>query len=218
MNKPSITLQRIILALIAIILLATVFFIWQHNKSTHTLKLITLQNGTMLTPPLKLQPFDLMDIQGHAFTNSRLKGHWSLLFFGFTNCPSICPTTLAKLNKIVLILQANHTKPLPQVVFISVDPERDGPTKIHQYLTNFNKHFIGATGNKEELTKLTKQLGILYKAENPADSNNFISHSGTIILISPSGAWTALFNPPLNSEAIAKDFVRIQNHFKRSSQ
>lgn len=202
-------------ALIASILIAIIviiFIILSQTKTTHR-NTIQLINGTMLQIPYKIKSFKLVDQNDAPFTNANLSGHWSIIFFGFTRCPMMCPTTLSTLNKMYRMLEQKGFKNnLLQVVFISVDPEYDKPDVIKKYLQNFNPNFIGVTGSKAGISSLTKQLGIAYIKEIKSGKSDYeIDHSGTLIIINPSGKWEALINPPhLSAKIIVKDFERIQ--------
>lgn len=189
-----------------------IFIILSQTKKMHR-DAIQLNNGTMLPVPYKIKSFQLVDQNDDPFTNSNLNGHWSIIFFGFTRCPMMCPTTLSTLNKMYRMLKKKGVENnLPKVIFISVDPEYDKPDVIKKYLQSFNSNFIGVTGTKAEIKNLTKQLGIAYIKEIKSGNPDYeIDHSGTLIIINPSGKWEALINPPhFNAEIIVKDFERIQ--------
>src|SRR5215471_14922113 len=119
-----------------------------------------LQSGTRLWPPKSLPDFALLDQDAQPFGNAQLVGHWNLLFFGFTNCGDVCPTTLALLAKTRLSLTDLPVKTQPQVVFFSVDTKRDTPERVKQYVHNFDPSFIGVTGTQQEVEKLTNALGV----------------------------------------------------------
>jgi protein SCO1/2 len=156
-----------------------------------------------------LQPFELVDHTGKAFTNNELEGHWSFIFFGYTHCPDVCPTTLSVLNSVATRLR-DQAEPL-RYIFISVDPERDTPDKLGQFVSYFNADFIGVTGTTEAISQLTRQLGVIAaRVENEADVENYlIDHTASILLIDPDGRFHALFSPPLKAADIASDFIRI---------
>ncbi len=169
--------------------------------------------ATVLPQPRTLNAFTLTDSTNQPFTNQNLSGHWTFLFFGFTQCGSICPTTMASLKQIYANLQADKQK-LPQVVFISLDPERDTLPIIHQYVTGFDPSFQGATGSQKELTLLTQQLSVLYmKVKDPSPTavatDYQIDHSGALLLINPKGALAAVFSMPHDPSQIAKDYTKI---------
>jgi protein SCO1/2 len=169
-------------------------------------------SATVLTPPKVIKPFDLKDSNGGSFTNQNLKGHWTFLFFGFTRCGYVCPTSMATLKQAYEKLEKHTAVPKPQVVFVSIDPERDDLQRIHRYVTSFNPNFKGATGNKPALSELTNQLGILYmkivRKGNSSD-NYDIDHSGTILLVNPEGELRAVFSMPHSADNIAKDYLRL---------
>jgi protein SCO1/2 len=156
-----------------------------------------------------MQPFELIDHTGKPFTNNELEGHWSFIFFGYTHCPDVCPTTLSVLNSVATRLR-DQTESL-RYIFISVDPERDTPDKMGQFVSYFNADFIGVTGTTEAISQLTRQLGVIAaRVENEADVKNYlVDHTASILLIDPEGRFHALFSPPLKAADIASDFTRI---------
>ncbi len=209
MAKDKTLRTPILLIIILIAIVALALGIWLQSDIHKSKKPLAIKNGTVLARPVPLKPFTLTSDEGKPFTNNSLKGHWSLLFFGFTSCPMICPTTLSELNKAYDTLRLNKKKP-PQIVFISVDPKRDSNSRIHNYLANFNSHFIGVTGDASQIDKLTKTVGIAYlKSKKSGEKNYQIEHSGAILVINPKGEWVALLRAPHSGDAIAKDFLRI---------
>ena len=118
--------------------------------------------STIFSPPQDIGTFSLVDTKGRPFNNDSLWGQWTFLFFGFTNCGSICPTEMANLAKLYTILLQDKQNPMPQVVMISVDPDRDTLQKLGAYVTSFNPHFQGATGDKSQINQLASNLSILY--------------------------------------------------------
>ncbi len=200
-----------ITTVIAAALLALAIGLWLQTSANRPAKSVALANGTVLPTPYGITPFKLTNTQGKIFNNKNLRGHWTLIFFGFTHCPMICPTTLSELNKAYQQLKVEDRKSLPKILFVSIDPERDTAPVIKSYLANFNKNFSGVTGNKEELDSLTKQLGIAYmKATKSNEKNYNIEHSGSILVVNPNGEWVAVLSSPKNGNTIAEDFMRIQ--------
>lgn len=202
---------------IAFAVIALFFGVWLQynaNKSDD----MDLDSGTILPIPHDISPFSLVSAEDKPFTNKNLKGHWSLLFFGFTHCPQLCPTTLALLNDAYKNIEKHNHVPLPQVVFISIDPERDTPKKILSFLEGFNKNFLGATGKKDQLDKLTREMSILYaKVEDPdaTDTSMYnIDHSGTVLMVNPLGQLLAVFSTPQDAEELSDDVEKIEAHFK----
>lgn len=167
---------------------------------------------TILPTPKALGEFSLRDQDGNVLNLSRLRGKWSLLFFGFTNCPDICPTTLTILNQVHQYL---GKKPAlldeVQFVFISVDPGRDNVATLKKYVSYFNKDFIGVTGDKKQLAKLAKQLGVFYEVLNQGRKNNYaVNHTAAIFIINKDANYFGLMSPPLDAAAMAARIELIQ--------
>lgn len=191
----------------------SLLFITEAAFANQTKDLNTVMvSATVLTPPKLIKAFDLKDSDGASFTNKNLKGHWTFLFFGFTRCGYVCPTSMATLKQAYEKLEQNKAVPKPQVVFVSIDPERDDLQRIHRYVTSFNQDFKGATGSQLALSQLTSQLGILsmkiVRKGQPTGSYD-IDHSGSILLVNPEGDLRAVFSMPHSADNIAKDYVRL---------
>jgi protein SCO1/2 len=170
-------------------------------------------HGTYLLEPIKIKNFLLMDAHEKKYTKENLKGHWSMIYFGFTHCDMICPTTMHALNKMYLILQKSlEKKELPQVIFITLDPERDSLKKINDFVAAFNSHFIGARGSMEVTIALKKQLHVIAtKIQTNAQTvdNYTLDHSADILLVNPNAEIQAYFTYPQQSENIAQDYQSI---------
>ena len=169
----------------------------------------------LLPEPRPIAAFELVDAAGRPFSPERLQGRWSLVFFGFTHCPDVCPSALYDLDLASRQLAEAHdgSGPAHQVVFVSVDPERDAPERIAQYVAYFNPAFIGVTGAHEQLAALTAQLGIAYRVEeHAAGSERYdVVHSASVVLIDPRGRLRGAFPPPLAAPAIAQDLALLMD-------
>lgn len=211
--------RQLLFLFIAIAILALCFGVWsQHNLSSQKSAPLALDTATIFSQPRAISPFQLTDNHDQPFTLANLQGHWSILFFGFTHCPELCPTTLATLNQAYQLLQKDHPdQVLPQVVFISVDPEQDTSQRITTYLSSFNPHFIGATGTPAALDKLTQELSVMYTKTNPLNTNDVdaseysIDHSGTLLIVNPAGQFYGVFTTPHNANKIAHDIKVIMS-------
>ena len=171
-----------------------------------------LVNASLYPEPKPINAFHLVNNLGKPFTEKELIGHWTMVFFGFTNCPSMCPTAMAVLNQMYGKLR---NVPLPVIVFISVDPKRDNLKKLGQYVQGFNPHFIGVTGSKAEIDGLTRQMSVLYikiKPEAGSAGEYNIDHSGSILLINPQGQLHAVFSMPHDADKMVKDYTTIIEH------
>ncbi|MFC1719636.1 SCO family protein [Pseudomonadota bacterium] len=165
----------------------------------------------VLPEPRVIADFALVDNKGQPFSLGNLRGHWSLLFFGFTNCPDICPSALYDLNLVTEQLEKQRDEGLPpvQVIFVSVDPERDTAEKLSEYLAYFNPGFIGVTGNQAQLAPLTLQLGVAYQIEEhqPGAAHYAVYHSASFLLTDPDGHLYGVFPAPHDAEKITRDLV-----------
>lgn len=168
--------------------------------------------SVILNEPRPLEPFTLVDHDGNALTPEQLKGHWTLLFFGYTHCPDICPTTLAVLKGVAQKLESDpELAASTRTLFVSVDPKRDTPEQLKQYITYFNPAFVAATGSRNEIDTLTMQVGAVYMFEGDTSRDDYIvNHSATILLIDPQGRFFARFNAPHTASGIADTYRRVR--------
>ncbi len=162
----------------------------------------------------QLEPFSLVDHHGNTFDNAALREHWSFLFFGYTHCPDVCPTTLSVLNSVAEKL-ASSNAPV-RFVLVTVDPQRDTPEQLARFVSYFNSDFIGVTGSDEDIRQLTRQLGIMHmQVANEANPDNYlVDHSAGVLLIDPNGNYHAVFTPPLSADALAGDFRKMLKAFR----
>ncbi len=171
----------------------------------------------VLRPDFRLlQPFKLTDHNNTVFDEKRLQGKWSFVFFGYTSCPDVCPATLYVLSSVHGLL-VDETSNIPddmQVVFISVDPARDTTKKLADYVTYFNKNFIGTTADKTEIEKLARQFGAGYIFEEETSAGVYnVSHTSAIFLIDPTGRLVASFSQPHQPATITSQYKKIQTYF-----
>jgi protein SCO1 len=166
---------------------------------------VALEAGTWLPEPRTPAAFRLTDQTGRERSESDLQGHPSLLFFGFTFCPDVCPTTLAALT------DALRRTPLPgvQVLFVSVDPERDTAASLKDYLGAFNRDFIGLRGDAQAMEPLMRSLGAIAIRQPLGDGSYTMDHTATLYLLDTRGRLVAVFTPPFAPERLAADFDRI---------
>jgi protein SCO1/2 len=203
----NILLKLVLITLVTVILSLASFF-WLFSRS---------QNVSDLQPilwpePKPLQAFTLVDQHQQPFTLERLNGKWTFLFFGYTSCPDICPTTMTVLKTVYERLQQEITETPAkiQVVFISVDPQRDMPKQLAEYVAFFNQEFIGVTGVEAEINGLTRQLGAGYLKQPVGTAGDYqISHTSTIFLIDPQQRLYAGFSPPQVPETIVNQSLKL---------
>lgn len=159
--------------------------------------------------------FNFINHHQQAFTSDDIRDQWTLWFFGFTHCPDICPQTLGLLSAVLNNVETEHNIENISVVFVSVDPERDTPENLKDYVSAFSDKAIGVTGDQDSLDKFLQNLGIIavkVKAENAPDQYTF-DHSSSIYLIAPDTAISALFNTPHTVSSISSDLEKIINSF-----
>jgi len=187
-----------VIAIVAVVLVILLGFMNKLSKprilNEHELR---EYGAYLLSNPRKFSDVELTDHNGQPFIQENLKGKWSMIFFGFTHCPDICPTTMAAASKMYKEMSDEEQADL-QVLLITLDPERDTPEKLAQYVPYFHPDFIGATTDQHRLLKLATELNVAY-SKVPLDSGQSdysIDHSGNIILINPKGHFHGYMRPP----------------------
>lgn len=163
--------------------------------------------------PRRLSDFALVDQHGEPFTLDRLRGGWSLLFFGYTFCPDICPITMATLRQFEQVLADVDSKAADSVriVMVSVDPERDTPERLGEYVGFFGEDYIGATGEYIDIFNLARQVNVAFGYTPQEDGSYLVNHSGQIVLINPQGHFHGFFKVPHDPEQMARTFRSVYN-------
>lgn len=142
---------------------------------------------------------DLRDPDGNRINVDAFKGQWSLIFFGFTFCPDVCPTTLAVLGRLARLMEEDA----PRVFFITVDPERDIPENLRQYVGAFHPDFLAYRGSEEQTQIMATQLQTVFTRQDPSE-NYLVDHSSHIVAISPDAVIAGIFFVPHQEERMAK--------------
>lgn len=150
-------------------------------------------------------PFTLTASDGKPFSSARLNGRPAAIFFGFTHCPDVCPTTLARLVK--LRRQLGKGDDALSIVFITVDPERDGPAEVGGYAGLFNAPVIGLTGSPADIERVKKQFAV-FSAKVPQPGGDYsVDHSSAVFLMDRNGQFVATLSPE-EGDAVALDKLR----------
>ena len=186
---------HIMMCCFVLVILLAIIGLAQQSRSVSSF------HGTQLSEPQTPQPFNLIGMDGKPFNEQFLLNRWTLVFFGFTQCQAICPTTMTELARMIKQLEQSKTQHMPQVVMISLDPTQDSLVKLAHFVTAFNPSFYGATGDVAQIRALTQSLGIAYQANAKT-----IDHSGALILFNPEGKIIAYFTPPHDALTLARDF------------
>lgn len=162
---------------------------------------VALSSGTWLPKGRPVAEFQLVDQDGAPFDRARLQGAPSLLFFGFTHCPDVCPSTLA------LLAQLEQDPPVPDLrtILVTVDPGRDDVAAMKLYVKAFSPRMIGLTGDDAQLEALMRSVGAA-RIVQPGEGTSYqVDHSATLYLIDPSGRMVAVFSPPFSLPALRED-------------
>ena len=172
-----------------------------------------LQAVKLFDHPRELPAFSLQQSDGTQLVPGELKGHWTLVFLGFTHCPDVCPTTLAQLAQAQKQWAALPDPTRPRVLFVSVDPDRDTPDAIGEYAHGFDRDTLAATTDIPALEAFARSLSMVFMkvpapAGAPADQYS-IDHSAALAVLDPQGRMAGVIPPPLDSRAVAADMTAL---------
>ncbi|MFL2693476.1 MAG: SCO family protein [Gammaproteobacteria bacterium] len=163
-----------------------------------------------IDPPRQLAEFRLIDDSNEVFLPEQFKGKWNILFFGFTYCPDICPLTMKQMSDVKESL-GEYSDNL-RVLLVSVDPDRDKPENLRQYLDNFDKNFKGLTGEIDQIYKFSTQVNApFFPVVNSPEQNYTVDHSGSLVLISPEAKYAGFFRAPHDTDKITKALASLLN-------
>lgn len=204
------TIHVMLTGLVLVALLAVYLFsINRVNNMPDLLKSVAIM------PAKPVSSFTLVDHNNKPVTTESLKDNWTFVFFGFTNCPDVCPATLLQLALLKKELDKSpEFAKQAQYFFVSVDPERDNLEHLKKYVTYFNKSFIAVTGKPEQILNFEKQLGAFHRLGKANKQGNYdVQHSGEIFLINAAGELAAKFRPPIDTAEIAQQFNLIVTRY-----
>ncbi len=199
--------SKFVPALVAIVLVAGAWFFMRVYLAPDPQP----QSAMILPSPIELPSFTMLDQDARPFTRASLEDSWNLLFFGFTNCPDVCPVTIQRLTAARgrMLASGLAESELPGIVLISVDPERDRPEVLKSYVANFGDNIVGLTGDMSELEKLTKQLSIFHAKSSAHHGGYNVDHTSAVLLINPDAQFHALFSNPYTVDDLAHDLPLI---------
>jgi protein SCO1/2 len=167
-------------------------------------------HGYVLATPRDLPADDLVDEHGEPFRLHDFVGHWSFLYFGYTYCPDVCPLTLVELTKVKLQLAADGFAEPSAYYFVSVDPRRDTPARLREYVAYFDQELRGLTGSAAALAALARATDTVFDVPDDAAGDDYlVSHSSNIVLLDPNGRVHAVFAPPHEPAKLAGDLTKI---------
>ena len=167
-----------------------------------------LASGTWLPQARPIADFHLIDASSQAFSAARLQGHPTLVFFGFTHCPDVCPSTLVKLAQV----KKAAAIPGLQVVLVSIDPQRDTPALLSQYVHAFDPEFIGLTGDPEAIKKMATEFGVAMARVDLPGGDYTMDHSAVVFLLDDHAREVCVFTPPFDTTQLAQDLRTAAPH------
>jgi protein SCO1 len=170
--------------------------------------------ATILPARVELPDVPFVDQHGRAFHLASLRGNYTWLFFGFTNCPDICPLTLKTLADARAAIAARAPLSTPKVVFVSVDQARDTPERIAEYLSHFDSEFVGVTAPEAELAPLLKKLGVTVEKHDHGGGAYTVVHNPTLYVLGPGAEWIALSRGPQEAAALEADYPLIRLRYR----
>ena len=193
-----------ILVVVLVVLVAAMFLLPREQRGEPP------QTATVLPAPRPLANVRFVDKTGSETELAAFKGNFTLLFFGFTNCPDVCPLTLALLAQVRADIASRAPRFTPRVLFVSVDPNRDTPQRIAGYLNGFDPEFAGVTAADDELAPLLKQLGVAVEKHEHGGENYNVVHNSAIYVLDENADWIAVSTAPHEPKVVADDFLRIR--------
>ncbi|KKO44581.1 photosynthetic protein synthase I [Arsukibacterium ikkense] len=205
----------LVLSAAAVVAGVMLYLLWQHQPLP--------QHALVYPQPRNLADFELIDQDNMPRSRADLMDKWTLAFVGYTYCPDICPLTLAKLAGVHAELAAKVGQPL-QIWFVSVDPQRDTPEQLKQYVDYFRQPaLIGLTAGHDQLFPFVRQLGLMYAMSSTAEQDYLVDHSASVVLINPLGQVAAMFKPEMapgevplvSGEQLLADFPLVLNQLQR---
>jgi protein SCO1/2 len=170
--------------------------------------------GYVLSTPRELPAVELVDEHGAPFRPAELAGSWSFLYFGYTYCPDVCPLTLVELAALKRQLATEAFAEPTQFYLVSVDPHRDTPARLREYVAYFDSELRGLTGSAEALAALARTTETLFDVpEDRSGDNYLVSHSSNVVLLDPDGRVHAVFTPPHDPATLAADFATVVTRY-----
>jgi protein SCO1/2 len=199
---------------IAALALASGLGLWLGARWSAPAAAVPRTESALVYPePRPVPGFTLARSDGAPFTRQDLEGAWTLMFFGYTHCPDVCPVTLALYKELETLLAREPAAQPVRFVFVSVDPARDDPQSLGAYARYFSPSIVAATAADAELEPLTRALGVVYARNAPDARGEYaVDHSAGLLLIDPQARLHALIRPPLVAQTVASDIRALAKH------
>ena len=209
-----LNLSKTIPMYILIALAAMAIGIFAYLRQDEPVELPRLGKAIILPVAKAISGVDFTDHNGKPFTSDRLMNKWSILFFGFTNCPDICPTAMHTLRQVKDKLSSAGKWGNYQVIMVSVDPARDNPEQLSRYVPFFDSEFIGITSDLQTTEAFARQLGILFVAHTAGPDGSYdVDHGTAMILMNPMAEMAGIIGAPHQADKISTDLIALANFY-----
>ena len=205
--------KRNIIFILFILFGISVLFTYFQSLPSLLEKKPTLATGKILARPMEIDQFELIDQNNAAFNNKSLEGGWTVVFFGYTNCPDVCPTTIYKLAEIKNGIKEKLPSTDFNTVLVTLDPDRDSAQRLDEYIGYFDETMLGVTGTYENIQSFTSSLSVFYQRINKEEGYDF-NHTASIFVFDKNGLLFATMSPANPIDELTEDFYTILNNFQ----
>ena len=204
--------RRNIIFIVLILFGITGLFTYFQSLPSLLEKKPSLVTGKILTRPMEIDNFELIDQNNEVFNKKSLVGSWTVLFFGYTNCPDVCPTTIYKLAEIKNGVKEDLPSANFNTVLVTLDPDRDSAERLDEYIGYFDETMLGVTGTYENIQSFTSSLSVFYQRINKDQGYDF-NHTASIFVFDKDGSLFATMSPANTVGELEGDFFTILNNF-----
>ena len=204
--------KRNVIFILLILFSITGIFTYFQSLPSLLEKKPSLITGKILVRPMEIDNFELIDQNNEVFNKKSLEGGWTVLFFGYTNCPDVCPTTIYKLAEIKNGIKEDLPSANFNTVLVTLDPDRDSSERLDEYIGYFDETMLGVTGTYENIQSFTSSLSVFYQRINKEEGYDF-NHTASIFVFDKDGSLFATMSPANTVEELESDFFTILNNF-----
>ena len=204
--------KRNVIFLLLILFSVTGIFTYFQSLPSLLEKKPSLITGKILVRPMEIDNFELIDQNNEVFNKKSLEGGWTVLFFGYTNCPDVCPTTIYKLAEIKNGIKEDLPSANFNTVLVTLDPDRDSSERLDEYIGYFDETMLGVTGTYENIQSFTSSLSVFYQRINKEEGYDF-NHTASIFVFDKDGSLFATMSPANTVGELESDFFTILNNF-----
>ena len=204
--------KRNVIFILLILFSITGIFTYFQSLPSLLEKKPSLITGKILVRPMEIDNFELIDQNNEVFNKKSLEGSWTVLFFGYTNCPDVCPTTIYKLAEIKNGIKEDLPSANFNTVLVTLDPDRDSTERLDEYIGYFDETMLGVTGTYENIQSFTSSLSVFYQRINKEEGYDF-NHTASIFVFDKDGSLFATMSPANTVRELEDDFFTILNNF-----